>query len=159
VQEAPRDLEPPAHAAGERLDPSGAALPQTHHLQHLADAVRDPRLGHPVQLGVEAQVLLGGQVGVERRVLEHETDVAPHVGALADDVVAGDERRAGGRHGERAQHLDRGRLAGAVRAEEAEDLARLDRERDRIHGGQFAVALHELVDGHRRRRIPVSLYS
>ena len=45
---------------------------------------------HSVELGVELQVLLGGQVAVERRVLEHEPDVAAHVVALAHDVVAGD---------------------------------------------------------------------
>ena len=36
-----------------------------------------------VELGVQAQVLLGGQVAVERRVLEDEADVAAHVVALA----------------------------------------------------------------------------
>ena len=40
-----------------------------------------------------------------------------------DDVVAGDTRAAGGRLRQRAEHVDRRRLAGAVGAEEAEDLA------------------------------------
>ena len=37
---------------------------------------------------MQLQVLRGGQVAVERRVLEHEPDVAPDVVALGDDVVA-----------------------------------------------------------------------
>ena len=52
----------------------------------------DERGVDAVELGVQAQVLLGRQVAVERRVLEHEADVAAHVVALADDVVA--RRRA-----------------------------------------------------------------
>ena len=47
---------------------------------------------HPVELGVQAQVLLGGQVAVERRVLEHQTDVAPDLVAFAHDIVSGHER-------------------------------------------------------------------
>ena len=36
-----------------------------------------------VQLGVQAQVLLGGEVAVQRGVLEDQADVAAHVVALA----------------------------------------------------------------------------
>ena len=136
VHQAAGDLEAPPHPAGERLHPVGPALPEPDHLEHLAHPVGHPRLGHAVQLGVEAQVLLGGEVGVEGRVLEHQPDVAADVGALADDVVAGDAGRAGGRLGQRAQHLDRGRLAGAVGPEEPEDLAGLDLERDLVDRGQ-----------------------
>src|SRR3712207_8804794 len=41
-----------------------------------------------VQLGVQAQVLLGGQVDVKRGVLEHQADVAAHGIAVAHDVEA-----------------------------------------------------------------------
>ena len=60
---------------------------------------------------------------------------------------------------QRAQHLDRRRLARAVGAEEPEDLARLDLERDLVHGGQLAVTLDEADDRDRGRRrgVPVSL--
>ena len=44
----------------------------------------------PVQLGVQLQVLLGGQVRVDRLVLEDEADVAADVVALAHDVVSRD---------------------------------------------------------------------
>jgi hypothetical protein len=84
---------------------------------------RDQLARHAVELGVQAQVLLGGQVAVERRVLEDQADVAPHLVAFCVDVVAGDRGRAAARAHERAQHVDRRRLAGAVGAEEAEDLA------------------------------------
>jgi hypothetical protein len=40
---------------------------------------------------------------------------------------------------EPGEHLQRRRLAGPVRAEEADDLARLDRERDRVDRAHLAV--------------------
>ena len=43
-----------------------------------------------------------------------------------------------------AQHLDGGRLAGAVRAEEGEQLARLDSESQAIDGELGAVALGDV---------------
>ena len=133
VQEAARDLQAPAHAAGEGHHRRVAALPQPDHLEHLAHAVGDERGVDAVELGVQAQVLLGGQVAVERRVLEDEADVAADVVALAHDVVAGDARAARGRARERAEHVDRRRLAGAVGAEEPEDLAGGDLEAHAAH--------------------------
>src|SRR5262249_58662743 len=47
---------------------------------------------------------------------------------------------------ERAQHGGRGGLAGAVGAEEPEQLARLDRERDAVDGGEVAEPLDQAVD-------------
>ena len=58
-------------------------------LQPLGDGA--PR--HPIQLGVQSQVLLGRQVAVERGVLEHESDVAPHLVVFEHHVVPGHEGR------------------------------------------------------------------
>src|SRR5207245_8937132 len=44
------------------------------------------------------------------------------------------------------EHLDRRRLAGSVRPEEAEDLRPIDIERDSIHRDLVAEALRELLD-------------
>ena len=52
---------------------------------------------------------------------------------------------------QRAQDLDRRGLAGAVRAEEPEDLPLRDRKADAAHRLDVAVALGELVDLDRRR--------
>ena len=70
--------------------------------------------------------------------------------ALADDVVAGDERAAAGRARERAQHVDRGRLAGAVRAEEPEDLAGGHLEAHSAHRLDRVEGLVQVVDLDRR---------
>ena len=53
---------------------------------------------------------------------------------------------------QRAQHLDRRRLAGAVRAEEAERLAARDVEVDAAHRLDVAEALDEAADRDRRAR-------
>ena len=95
---------------------------------------------------MELEVLLGGQVAVERRVLEDQADVAAHVVALGGDVVAGDGRGAGRRLRERAEHVDRRRLPGAIGTEEAEDLTRLDGERDAADGLDVPERLAQFVD-------------
>ena len=53
---------------------------------------------------------------------------------VLDDVVAEDPRRPRRGDQQRHQHLDRGRLAGAVRAEQAEELTLRDFEVDPAHG-------------------------
>jgi hypothetical protein len=152
VQEAARDLQASAHAAREGHHRRAAALPQPDHLEHLAHPAGDERGVDAVELGVQAQVLLGGEVAVERRVLEDEADVAPDVVALAHDVVAGDARAARRRLGQRAQHVDGGRLPGAVGPEEAEDLPGRHLEADTAHGLDLAKGLAQVVDLDRQGR-------
>ena len=82
VHQAPRDLEAAAHPAGEGAHDVVRALPQADHRQHLLHARLDQIALDAVELGVQAEVLRGGQVAVERRVLEHEADVAADVVAL-----------------------------------------------------------------------------
>ncbi len=88
-------------------------------------------------------MLAAGQERVERRLLQRRPDGGPHLRPLLHDVVAGDPRRAARRRQERRQHQDRGGLAGAVRAEEAVDLARLDPQVYAVNGPR---ALLELPD-------------
>jgi hypothetical protein len=44
------------------------------------------------------------------------------------------------------EDLDRGRLAGAVRAQQREDLTPVDVQVDPVHGREVGVALPELAD-------------
>ena len=60
------------------------------------------------------------------------------------------QRLARGRRQQAGQHLHRRGLAAAVRAEEAEDLAALDREADAVDGGEVAEAAGQVA----RRRWP-----
>ena len=79
-----------------------------------------------LQAAEQRQVLAPGQALVERGLLAGERDRLAHGPRLADDVVAGHERAAGGGGEERGEDADGGRLAGAVVAQQPEHGARLD---------------------------------
>src|SRR5580704_15560560 len=146
VQQAAGDLQPALHPTRVGGHHAAAALPEPDHLQHLAHPRPERRLGHAVQVGVEAQVLLPGQVVVQGGVLEHQADVAAHGVPFLCDIVA---RHPGGTRGgirQGAQDLDRGGLAGAVRAEKPERLPGSDLEIDAADGLDLAVLLGQRAD-------------
>jgi hypothetical protein len=59
-------------------------------------------------------------------------------GGLADDIVAGNRGRSRRRRKQRCQHLDERTLARTIRADQAENLALIDRQRHLIDGRQIA---------------------
>ena len=87
-----------------------------------------------LQRCLQAKMLTSGQQRVERGLLEGGADRGAHVRALGDDVVARHPGRARSGRQKRRQHVNRRRLAGAVRPEEAVDLSRGDAEIDSVHG-------------------------
>jgi hypothetical protein len=96
--------------------------------------------------GDEGQVLAHGHVGVERRRFRQVAGAALGFERLLEDIEPGDGGlAAGGRHvaGDDAHG---GRLAGPVRAEEAENLARLHPETHVVHGGEGSVAFREVIN-------------
>ena len=101
--------------------------------------------GDAVDAGEEAEVLLDGQVRVQREGLRHVAGLVLDALALRADVAAGDQRAAAGRLQQPAQHLDRRGLAGPVRAEEAEDLTALDAQRELVDGAHLAEATGQAV--------------
>ena len=75
--------------------------------------------------------------------------------ALRGDV-AEHARLARGRVEQPGEHLQRRRLAGAVRAEEADDLALADLEADVVDRAHLAVlAADEAPDGRAQPRLPL----
>src|SRR4051812_49970028 len=100
---------------------------------------------------MEAQVLLGGQVAVKGRVLEDQPDVPAYVVALGPYVETGHGGRPGVCRRQRAQDLDRRRLAGAVRPEETEGLADEHVEIDAPDRLDLAVRLAQPSDLDRRQ--------
>ena len=84
---------------------------------------------------------------VERGLLERGADLAAHLGALVHDVVAGDPCRPRGRGQQRGEHQHGGRLAGAIGAEEAVDLARRHLQVDAVDGARALLEFaHEALD-------------
>jgi hypothetical protein len=94
-----------------------------------------------VELGVNAHVFLGGQIEVRGHRLRDDTDDFADLVGIADDIVAGDARESGGRGDERGEHAQQRGLAGAVGAEQAEDLAVAHSEAQAVDGAEIAEAL------------------
>ncbi len=148
VHERPRDHHPLHLTTGEEIDLLVPALREAE----LSEELVGPRVAlarrHAVISGVEQQVLTKRQRPVEVVALGDDREPAAGGDWVRDDVDAGDERAARGAPRSRREDADRRRLACAIRAEQAEDLAARDREADRIDRGRGAprVALHEVDD-------------
>ena len=69
-----------------------------------------------------------------------------------DRVGTEDPHGAGVGSGQPEQHVDRGGLAGAVRAEEGHDLSLRDLDVHAVDGREAAEALRQAVRGYRDRR-------
>ena len=103
----------------------------------------DPPLQH--------QVLATRRLAVDPGVLRHVAEGAPCAVRMAEDVVAGDERPASVRLGERRQDADGGRLPGPVRAEQPEDLALAHGEGDAVERLNRTVVLAQVLGDDRVR--------
>ena len=145
MYEAPCDLKPSFHSTGVRTDVALATVPESHQGKKRLRTLLADLLRNAVGQGVKHDVLLGRQVVVESRVLEDESDGAPDIVLLTDDVVTVDGGSAPARLEERAEHVDCGGLARAVRTQKAEDLAHLHLERHALYGFDLSVALGEVL--------------
>src|SRR5208337_1658445 len=91
-----------------------------------------------VELGVQLEILSDRQLAVEREGLRHIADVATGLHIVRAHRLAEQLARAAGRRQEADQHFHRRRLAAAIRAEKAENLAARDLETDVIHRDEVA---------------------
>src|SRR4029453_14684644 len=91
-------------------------------------------------------VLPRRELAVEAWILKYDPEAAPDVRRLRGRIETVNPDRAADRRDQRREHLDRRRFAGAVRAEEGEDLAGGDIERDAAHSGHLTVGLDEVAD-------------
>ena len=124
VDEREREVEPALHAAGVGAHLAVAGAREPDAVEELCDQALALVATDAVEGGLEAQVLDAGQERVERGLLQRGPDRGADLGALLGHVEPGHGRPAAGRREEGGQHVDGRRLAGAVRAEEAVDLAR-----------------------------------
>ena len=98
-----------------------------------------------IEARVQGQVLAHAQLAVERERLRHVAEVLANLHASGFDGAAEERRGPFGGRQEPGQHLHGRGLAAAVGAEEAEDLAALDRQRDVVDGGEAAEAARQAV--------------
>ncbi len=136
------------HAAAQLPGAPGREAMHVEHAQIAHPALVDLTARRAAQVAEIADVLHHGQVRIEAEGLREIPGVLAGVArGLAEDL----RHAAAGLHHAR-QHLERAGLAGAIRADQAEDLALGDLEADAAHRFEAAVALDETVDADRRRR-------
>ena len=111
----------------------------------------------------EQQVLLDARVGVERHVLERpgDAEAGDLTGPAPDQLLAGEPHRSVLRPVDPGHDVEHCRLAGAVGADEPDDLALGHLERDPAQRGGRAVALAQVLrderpshGGKARERVP-----
>lgn len=101
-------------------------------------------LGHAVEAALQVEQFAPDLLGIERGLLQRDTDAQPNRGSVLDDVVAGDASRTAGGCQERGEHAHRCGRAGAVGSEKAVDLAACNREIDSLDGHELAEMPCEL---------------
>src|SRR5207244_1933202 len=94
-------------------------------LEHAIGPLANLRQREPVDAAVQADVLARRQILVERETLAHVADTAFDLLALRGHIETRDLCRAARRLQEPDQHPDCGRLASAVRTQEAEHFTRV----------------------------------
>ena len=136
--------QPLPHAQRVRPDRPAADAGQPDLLEHL----HHPGLPGPPSAAragsvQDRQILPAGQVAVGGRTLDQRTHPRQHAPALARHPRPEHLDLAGGRQDEAEQHPDGRRLARAVGAQEAVDVARPDVEVDAVDGPDPPVALDQ----------------
>ena len=117
-----------------------AKIVHPQRLEHLFEPFLEPVPLQAVEPGEELDEFPGRHAIVNGRVRGEETDVLANFFRLREDVVAGDSGDAARGLEDGAQDAHRGRLAGAVGAEQAENFAGLGVERDVIDGQDLTAA-------------------
>ena len=133
VHDAERHVEPPPLAAGIRPHPAVREPGQVELVQHLPHPPGDVRAAAPVQPALQDQVLAAGGQLVGPAQLAHVADAAADPPGLAPDVQPGDRGAAPVDRQQGGQHPQRGGFAGAVRAQESDDLTPGDLQADPAH--------------------------
>jgi len=157
--ERARQLEPPALAAAVAADRAVDQLREAERVDEVADAARGrARLDSP-EAGVQVEMAPAGQGAVDHRLLEDDAADAPCRQRFPHDVEAADARRPAARRDRRRQHADRGRLARAVRPQQAEHLTVRDVEvdpADGLHSARVGLAKLSYLD-HRTTSCHISV--
>ena len=120
------DIEPAAHAPGVGLDRPVAGVGQVQRLEQLRRPGVGIRAREAEQATLHHQLATAAHPRIRAAGLRDVADPPTHRLRVPGHVVAGDTGDPGGRQEERGEDPERGRLAGTVGAEEAEDRAGLN---------------------------------
>ncbi len=111
------------HAAGELAGQPVAERSEVREGEQALAPRRALRARHPEEIGIEVEILVDREVGVEPEALGHVGEPGLHGLRVGDHRDAVEDRVAGARPEDAGEHAQGGRLAGAVGADEPEELA------------------------------------
>ena len=130
--------QPLALAAGELTDPGLGLLPELDQVDHLAG-----RRAAPIEAPEETDGLGDGELLRELGLLERDPEQGAERAIVAAPPPTQDDHLAGVGGRQAFADLDRGGLARAVGAEQAEALAGADLEVETGHGDDLSIGLAE----------------
>ncbi len=136
-----RDVQPPLLTARHPQYTRFGLLRQPHLLDRLIDVPR-PR----VVPGEQLERLAHRELGVHPALLQDDADALAPLAGRMRGVLAEDRDLARRALAIALEHLDRRGLAGAVRAQEGEDLAPLDGQVQATDGLEVAIGLAQARD-------------
>src|SRR5665213_4316929 len=140
VHQADGDVETAPLAARVRLRLAGRAALDLEGLEQLSGTDLGLALAHPVEAPLEHKLAAPRLDDVAAARLADVADAASHQASLGEQVGARDHGLTARRREQGREHAQRRRLARAVGAEEAEDLAVAHLEVDATHGLDGASA-------------------
>src|SRR5262249_13086198 len=123
-------IEPPLHAPRQPRDTRVRAVVEAHLLQHGVHALVELGPGESVEAAEKLQVFAGGKVLVDREILRYDAYESAQLQVAGVQAPTGHPNLAGARFEQRRDDGQQGGLAGAIRSQEAETLARADLKAD-----------------------------
>jgi hypothetical protein len=141
------------HAVGEVGDEFFCFAGEVHELEEFFGAGSGGGGVEAVHATDKAEVLGCGETAEEGEAFGDNADLAFDFDGVGECVETEDPDTAGGGGEEAGEHLDGGGFAGAVGAEEAEELAGRDGEIDVLNGGEVAESPGEALGGDGRDHV------
>jgi hypothetical protein len=149
-QQAHREVEPAAHAAGVGLGHPVRGIGEVEAREEPLRRFHHVLPGQPVEGPDQLEVLAAGEDLVDRRRLSGEAHAPADLVGLLDDVEAGHPAGAARGHAQRGEHPHQRGLARAVGTEQAQHRPGGDDETHVVHGLGGAEVLDQF-DGLDRR--------
>src|SRR5680860_1104242 len=118
----------------ERVETGRPVLGEVEGLEEFVGSPTGVLPAHPVGATLADQLVAATLLMARGVALADVPDAAAYVATVGDHVVPGDLGRAGRRRDQGGKHPQGGRLAGAIGAEERDELARGDLQVEAAHG-------------------------
>src|SRR5213596_2128072 len=148
VEERLGDRQALLHPFRKLLDPMVRPFCQLDLFEDGFAAIAEILRRHPAEPARVGEGLQGRQVAVELRGLDDRTDSSERTRRFPPDIDTEEGGPTAGRRNQVRHDLDGRRLAGSIRAEEAERGAFRDRQVEGLEGGEVTVFLSEAFKVH-----------